>query len=70
MPQPEPQSPAPSRAADTLPNNAELGLWSLGSRPAGQLATRDNAGTELELGWAGETLAWQETDEMKTMAGL
>lgn len=43
------------RAAETLPNNAELGLWSGGCRLAGHLATGSNAEMEFVLGCFGET---------------
>lgn len=54
MLQPEPQTPTPLRAANTLPNNAELHLWPWDYSLAEQPATWGNVGMESVLGWAGQ----------------
>lgn len=52
--------PTPLRAADTLPNNAELGLWSWDYRPAEHPTTWGNAGIE-----SGLHMDWHERRQME-----
>lgn len=53
--QPEPQAPTSLRAADTLLNNAEIGLWSWDYRLAEHLGQCWNS-----LGWLGWEDLWHE----------